>query len=70
MPTTTTMLGDPELAETLRSFLNDELTVNLETIQEAPLVHMPPQEMIHDKAPENSPKNDTMVAETDPKSLF
>ena len=46
MPTTTTMLvrlkGDPELAETLRSFLNDELAVNLETLQEAPLEHIPP----------------------------
>ena len=74
MPTTTTMLvrlkGDQELAETLRSFLNDELAVNLETLQEAPLEHMPPQEMMHDRSPENLPKNDTVVAETDPKSLF
>ena len=74
MPTTTTMLvrlkGDMELAETLRSFLNDELAVNLETLQEAPPDHIPPQEMMHDKAPENSPKNDIVVAETDPKSLF
>ena len=50
MPTTTTMLvrlkRDPELAETLRSFLNDELAVNLETLQEAPLEYIPPQEMM------------------------
>ena len=62
--------GDPKLAETLRSFLNDELTVNLETLQEAPLEHIPPEEMMHDKSPENLPKNDTVVAETDSKSLF
>ena len=74
MPTTTTMLvrvkGDLELAKTLRSFLDDELAINLETLQEAPLEHIPPQEMMHDKAPKNSPKNDTVVAETHPKSLF
>ena len=73
MSTTTTMLvrlkGDPELAGTLHSFLNDELAVNLETLEEAPLEYIPPQEMMHDKAPENSPKTDTVVIETDPKSF-
>ena len=53
------------------SFVNDELVVNLETLQEAPLEHIPPQEMMHDRSPENLPKNDTVVAETDdPKSWF
>ena len=40
MTTTTTMLiklkGNPELAKTLRSFLNNELDVNLQSLQEAP----------------------------------
>ena len=46
MPTTTTMLvklkGDPELAETLRSFLNNELAINLDTLNEAPVELWPP----------------------------
>ena len=45
MPTTTTMLvmikGDLD-AKILRFFLNDELAVNLETLQEAPLEHITP----------------------------
>ena len=52
--------GDPKLAKTLRSFLNDELAINLETLQEAPLEHIPPQEMMHDRSPKNLPKNDTV----------
>ena len=43
MPITTTMLtklkGDPELAESLRLFLNDELAVNLDSLHDVPLDH-------------------------------
>ena len=38
------MKGDPKLEETLRSFLNNELAINLDTLHKAPIKLWPPQE--------------------------
>ena len=73
MPTTTTMLvklkGDPESAERLRSFFNNELTINLDTLHEAPVeLHArshSPKVDVHKFTPT---KND--LVDPDPKSLF
>ena len=73
MPTTTTILirlkGDRELAETLRSFLNNELAVNLASLQEAPIEIWPQQEPMKEQLPAVIAKNATTIDE-DPKSLF
>ena len=64
MPTTTTMLvklkGDPKLAETLRSFLNNELAINLDTLNEAPVELWPPP---------HSPKADTSISLHQPRTI-
>ena len=73
MPTTTTMLvklkGDPKLAETLRSFLNNELAITLDTLNEALIELWPPPHSpkanIHKFTPV---KND--LVDRDPKYLF
>ena len=61
MPTTTTMLiklkGDPELAETLRSFLNDEIAVNLERFQEDTKPNEPNYEKPHDPPTKTPTRN-------------
>ena len=73
MPTTTTMLvklkGDPELAETLRSFLNNELAITLDTLNEAPVELWPPPHSPKADIHKSTPiKND--LVDPDPKSLF
>lgn len=51
MPTPTNMLiklkGNPKLAKTLRSFLNNELDVNLYSLKEALRENWPPTEMVN-----------------------
>ena len=61
--------GDPELAETLRSFLNNELAITLDTLNEAPVLLWPPPHSPKADIHKSTPiKND--LVDPDPKSLF
>ena len=72
MPTTTTMLvkfkGDPKLAKMLRSFLSNELAINLETLHEAPIERFPPHHSPKATINKLTPIED--LVDHDPKYLF
>ena len=50
--------GNPKLAETLRYFLNNELDVNLQSLQEAARENWPPTEMVNEDTVEAPLKKD------------
>ena len=56
-------------SKTLRSFLNNEMAVNLESLKEAPIKIWPQQEPMKEQPPAVIAKNSTTIDE-DPKSLF
>ena len=73
MVTTTTMLvklkGDPKLAETLRSLLNNELEINLDILHEAIVELWPPSHSLKAGIHKFTPTKNDLV-DPDPKSLF
>ena len=73
MPTSTTMLiklkDDQKLAEMLRSFLKNELAINLETLHESPIELWPPQHLPKANIYNLAPTEDDLVHH-DPRSLL